>query len=65
MQKKVDPFLGRRWRDLTIEEVAIIIDGKNPFKEQMDKAAERVRKVGLPTQPIQGNYDLAKITKGL
>jgi hypothetical protein len=65
MQKKVDPFLGHRWKDLTLEELAIIIDGKILFKEQMEKVAERVRKIGLPTQPIQGNYDLAKITKGL
>ena len=50
MQKKVDPFLGHRWKDLTLEELAIIIDGKILFKEQMEKAAERVRKIGLPTK---------------
>lgn len=54
MKKKEDAFIGRRWEDLTLEEVAIIIDGKILFKEQMEKAAERVRKVGLPTQPKQG-----------
>jgi hypothetical protein len=55
MQKKVDPFLGHRWKDLTLEELAIIIDGKILFKEQMEKVAERVRKIGLPTLPKEGN----------
>ncbi len=65
MQKKVDPFIGRKWKDLTLEEAAIAISGKVFFKDQALKSAELIRKIGLPTQPIQGNYDLAKITKGL
>ena len=39
------------YQPYTLEELAAVFDGKNPFKEQMEKAAERVRIVGLPTQP--------------
>ena len=35
----------------TLEEIAAVFDVKIAFQEQMEKAAERVRKIGLLTQP--------------
>lgn len=43
------------YQPYTLEELAAVFDGKIAFKEQMEKAAERVLKIGLPTQPKQGN----------
>ena len=42
------------YQPYTLEELAAVFDGKIAFKEQIARAAERVRKVGLPTLPKQG-----------
>jgi hypothetical protein len=39
----------------TIEELAAVFDGKIAFKDQIARAAERVRKVGLPNQKKPSN----------
>lgn len=39
------------YQPFTMEELIVALRDKNPFKEQIARAAERVRKVGLPTQP--------------
>jgi hypothetical protein len=38
----------------TLEEIAAVFDGKIAFKEQIARAAERVRKIGLPNQLKRG-----------
>jgi hypothetical protein len=38
------------YQPYTLEELAAVFDGKIAFKEQIARAAERVRKIGLPNQ---------------
>jgi hypothetical protein len=42
------------YQPYTLEELAAVFDGKIAFKEQIARAAERVRKIGLHTLPKQG-----------
>ncbi len=43
------------YQPYTLEEIAAVFDGKIAFKEQIARAAERVRKIGLPNQLKRGN----------